>query len=121
MRKLITWLLVTLGIAALVRRLRRRDEPAQQASQQAEPASQTAQQASQEAQQASQPADAAPAEPAADDPADELRRRLADSRSADEPANAPTAPEATVEERRADVHEQGRATLDEMRPSDEEQ
>jgi len=114
MRKLITWLLVTLGIAALVRRLRRRDEPAQQASQQAEPASQTAQQASQEAQHA-------PAEPAADDPADELRRRLADSRSADEPANAPTAPEATVEERRADVHEQGRATLDEMRPSDEEQ
>lgn len=96
MRKLVTWLLVSLGIAALVRRLRRRDEAA---SWQAEPPS---------------------AEPAAGDPADELRRRLAESRSADEPVEAPTEPEATPEERRADVHEQGRATIDEMRSSDEE-
>jgi hypothetical protein len=58
----------------------------------------------------------APAEPAEDDPAEELRRKLAESREAD--ASSET-PEATVEERRADVYEQGRATLDEMKPSDE--
>jgi hypothetical protein len=96
MRKLATWFLVSLGIAALVRRLRRRDETA---GQQAEPA---------------------PAAPAVDDPADELRRRLAESRSADEPADVSDEPESTPEERRAEVHEQGRATIDEMRSSDEE-
>jgi hypothetical protein len=85
MRKLLTWLLVTLGIAALVRRLRRGRE-------QAEPAP-------------------APNEDAGD-PADELRRKLAESR---EEASGTPAPEATVEERRAEVHEQGRAALDEMR------
>jgi hypothetical protein len=100
-RKLVTWLLVSLGIAALVRRLRRRDEAA---SWQAEPPS----------------AEPAPAEAAAGDPADELRRRLAESRSADEPAEAPAETEATPEERRAEVHEQGRTTIDEMRFSDEE-
>jgi hypothetical protein len=52
------------------------------------------------------------------DPADELRQKLAETRSADAMEDAP-APEATVEERRADVHEQGRATLDDMKSSDE--
>jgi flagellar biosynthesis/type III secretory pathway M-ring protein FliF/YscJ len=93
MRKLLTWIVVTLGIAALIRRLRRRG---------AEP-------------------EPAPVEPRAEDPADELRQRLAESRSADEPEEAPSPPEETVEERRSEVHDQGRATLDEMRPSDEEQ
>ena len=94
MRKLLTWIVVTLGIAALIRRLRRREaEP--------EPTS---------------------AGPPAGDPADELRQKLAESRSADEAEEPPPPPaEATVEDRRADVHDQGRATLDEMRPSDEEQ
>ena len=88
MRKLLTWLLVTIGIAALIRRLRRRGtEP--------------------EPTQVEQPAE---------DPADELRRKLAESRESDESEEAP---EATVEERRADVHEQGRAALDEMKSSDE--
>jgi flagellar biosynthesis/type III secretory pathway M-ring protein FliF/YscJ len=92
MRKLLTWIVVTLGIAALVRRLKRRGA-------EAEPT---------------------PVEPPAGDPADELRQKLAESRSADEPQEAPS-PEEPVEERRAEVHDQGRATLDEMRTSDEEQ
>jgi len=91
MRKRLTWLLVTLGIAALVRRLKRRGRHAE-------------------------PVVAAPT----DDPADELRRRLAESRSTDEGENAPTPPETTVEERRADVHDHGRAALDDMRSSGEE-
>jgi hypothetical protein len=54
-----------------------------------------------------------------DDPADELRQKLAESRTEDAVEDAPAAPEATVEDRRADVHEQGRATLDDMKSSDE--
>ena len=96
MRKLVTWLLVTLGIAALVRRLRRREEPVE----------------------------IAPATPT-EDPADELRRKLAESRTEESmPGAAPEAvstpgDEASVDERRAGVHEQGRATLQEMQPPPE--
>lgn len=88
MRRLLTWLLVTLGVAALVRRLRRR---------------------------AAQPAPVPPT-PGPHDPADELRRKLAETRVAEEPSNA-TADDvpAGVDERRADVHAEGRAALDEMR------
>jgi hypothetical protein len=54
--------------------------------------------------------------PTTTDPADELRRKLAASR--DEPAPEPAVePETTVEERRSDVHEHARATLDEMTSS----
>ena len=88
MRRRLTWLLVTLGIAALVRRLRRSTQPELDAH-------------------------------GADDPADELRRKLAQSRSDEEDAPPPEPPAATVEERRADVHDQGRAALDEMRDSEE--
>jgi hypothetical protein len=59
----------------------------------------------------------APPEPA--DPADELRRKLAASRDAETPGEAATAHEAAVEERRTDVHEQARATLDDMKSADE--
>ena len=54
------------------------------------------------------------------DPADELRQKLAESR-AEEPGqdDAARAPEEAVEDRRAAVHEHGRAALDEMTPSDE--
>jgi hypothetical protein len=86
MRRRLAWLLAALGIVALVRRLRRKGEPA-------EPA---------------------PTAVADEDPANELRRKLEESRSDDEPAQAPEAAAATVEERRADVHDQGRAALDEM-------
>jgi hypothetical protein len=56
------------------------------------------------------------AEGVAEDPADELRRRLDDAR----PAAAEEAPEAeapaeAVEERRRQVHEQAQAAADEMR------
>jgi hypothetical protein len=54
---------------------------------------------------------------AAVDPADELRRKLAESR--EEEPEAVSVPEATVEERRSQVHEHGRATLDEMTSPDE--
>jgi hypothetical protein len=87
MRRRLTWLLVTLGIAALVRRLRRRSEPG-------------------------------PLTHEADDPADELRRKLADSRAEENDAAPPEPPADTVEERRADVHQEGRAALDEMRDSE---
>ena len=89
-RRLLTWLLVTLGVAALVRKLRRRAE-----------ASSTP---------------AVPETPAAHDHADELRRKLAESR-ADEPEAVGAVPEGSVDERRADIHAEGRAKLDEMRSS----
>ena len=90
MRRLLTWAVVTLGIAALVRRLRRRS---------AQP------------EIAAQPPEA--------DPADELRQKLAASRTEETAAAEPAAPETpSVEERRAAVHDQGRSTLDDMRPDD---
>jgi len=91
-RRLLKWIIVTIGIAALVRWFRHRGVETEVT---------------------------APVEPAADDPADELRRKLAESRGADESDEPAETPEATVEDRRADVHEQGRAALDEMKPSDE--
>jgi hypothetical protein len=93
-RRLLTWAVVSLGIAAVARRLRRRSAA---------------------------PAELRPAEPIAppeDDPADELRRKLAESRAEEAAPPAPEPP-ATVEARRDDVHTAGRAALDEMRESDE--
>jgi hypothetical protein len=86
------WIIVTVGIAALVRWFRHRGAETEVA---------------------------APAPTTADDPAEELRRKLAESRDAEEPDAPAETPDATVEERRADVHEQGRAAVDEMKPSDE--
>ena len=88
-RTLVRWLVVTLGIAALVRWLRRRSEA---------------------------PAPA-PAEPL-EDPAEELRRKLAESRAVQGEAASPE-PSTSVEDRRSEVHAQGRAALSEMAPSDE--
>ncbi len=93
MRRLLTWLLVTVGIGAIVRRLRRRRESAL--------------------------VESAPPAAVGDDPADELRRKLADSRMEEAP-EAAVQTEETVEDRRADVHEQGRAALDDMRDSEKE-
>jgi hypothetical protein len=93
-RRRLTWLLVTLGIAALVRRLRRR----------------------------SSGTDAPPHPPEtspADDHADELRRKLAASR-VDEPEPSSAAPEGSVDERRADVHAEGRARLDDIRSTSDD-
>ena len=95
MRRLLSWVAVTIGIAALVRWLRRRRErstalPAQVS---AEPAQ---------------------------DPAAELRRKLAESRAGEEPEEGSETATESVEERRADVHEQGRSALSEMTPPDED-
>ena len=88
-RKLLKWIIVTVGITALVRWFKRRGTA---------------------------PEVGAPPE---DDPAEELRQKLAESREVEDPVETPAASEATVEERRADVHEQGRSALDEMKPPDE--
>jgi hypothetical protein len=61
------------------------------------------------------------APPPAGDPADELRQKLAESRGDEAAPEAPPAPEATVDDRRADVHEQGRTALDDMKSSAESQ
>ena len=92
-RRLVKLAVITLGIRALWRwRQRRRAEDAFLA-----------------------PAPTAPAV----DPADELRRKLAESRG-DEPEDVDAAlPETGVEERRAEVHEHARATLDDMSSTDE--
>jgi hypothetical protein len=49
-----------------------------------------------------------------DDPAGELRRKLAETRSQADAA-AEVVPDATVADRRAEVHGEGRAALEEMR------
>jgi hypothetical protein len=91
-RKLIQLAIVALGIRALMRWRKKRKE-----------------------QEATAAAAAAPAS----DPAAELRRKLAESREDEAPPEADPPPVA-VADRRADVHEQGRATLDEMTSSSED-
>ncbi len=91
MRKLIKLAIVALGIHAFRRWLKSRREA-----------------------QAIPPAPA----PAAD-PADELRRKLADSRDEAAADDVEEPPAASVTDRRSEVHEQGRATLDEMKSTDE--
>jgi hypothetical protein len=117
MRKLITWILVTIGIAALVRKLRSKGKAAE--------------------------AEAPPAAAAAD-PADELRQKLASSRDPEpaaeaaapaepvvvetaaeefrpvEPPTPEPASETDIDERRAEVHDEGRAAIDEMRKATED-
>ena len=61
-----------------------------------------------------------PAPEPASDPADDLRRKLAESREDDAPVEAAEPPAAAVADRRAEVHDSGRATLDEMNSSNED-
>lgn len=90
MRKLLTWVVVSFGIAALVRKLRARAH-----------------------------ADEHPVTAAGSDPAEELRQKLAETREDEMPVpGAPPLPEPTLDERRADVHEEGRAAIDEMQKPD---
>jgi len=96
MRKLLMWIVVSVGVAALVRKLRRRGD---------------------EGTSEVESADESPA----DDPADELRRKLAGTRDDEAPAADDAAePEATIDDRRTEVHEEGRAAIDEMQQSTEE-
>jgi hypothetical protein len=59
--------------------------------------------------------EATPAGSAAADPAEELRRKLADARETEPvPAAATEAPEETLDERRARVHAKAREAIDSM-------
>jgi hypothetical protein len=60
-----------------------------------------------------------PPTPAAADPADELRQKLAASRTEAERDETEPGPAPSVADRRAEVHGQGRAALDDMKSSDE--
>jgi hypothetical protein len=53
------------------------------------------------------------------DPAEELRQKLAESREDEPEPTGSEPPAAAVADRRADVHEQGRSALDQMKSSDE--
>jgi len=99
MRKLLMWVVVTIGIAALVRKLRGRGTG--------------------EVSEFESPVEP-PAMPATDDPADDLRRKLSETRTETAAATAPLEHEATVDERRAEVHDEGRAAIDEMQRSTED-
>jgi hypothetical protein len=61
-----------------------------------------------------------PAPPAPEDPAEELKRKLAESRSEEPPAAAeperprPEQPQGSLDERRRAVHDRGRQAIDEM-------
>jgi hypothetical protein len=90
-RKLIKIALVALGIRALLRWYKRRKAAALPVAEPGPPA----------------------------DPADELRQKLAENRSDGPAAEPPAASETTVEDRRAQVHEQGRSTLEDMKSADE--
>jgi hypothetical protein len=90
-RRLIQIALVALGIRAFLRWRKRRQEERE----------------------------SLPAAPQQDtDPADELRQKLAESRE-EEPVASSEPPAAEVADRRAEVHEQGRSALDQMKSSDE--
>jgi len=91
MRRLVRWTIVALGIAALVRWLKSRKAAVEIGAPSEQPV----------------------------DPAEALRRKLAEQRDAAEPGEAATEPETSVAERRAEVHEQARAALDEMESSPE--
>jgi outer membrane biosynthesis protein TonB len=65
-----------------------------------------------------------PAPPAEDDPAVELKRKLAESRSEEQPATAepeppPEEPNASIDERRRAVHDRARQAIDEMLGGDD--
>ena len=61
------------------------------------------------------PVEVAPADATAADPAEELRRKLADARVAEpDVASAPEQPEETLDERRARVHAKAREAIDSM-------
>jgi hypothetical protein len=96
MRRLLTWALITLGIAALVRKLRSKRGAAAESASDATISTKTSATVT--------------ATATTDDPADELRRRLADTRE-------PESVDASVDDRRSEIHGQGRSAIDEMRSS----
>lgn len=51
----------------------------------------------------------------APDPAEELKQKLAESRDEAEPAPEPEPPAAELDERRREVHDRARASIEQMR------
>jgi len=94
-RRLVKIALVALGIRWLLKRRKRRREEREAAELPPTPAAPNA------------------------DPADELRQKPAASRTEAEPDETEPASAPSVADRRAEVHGQGRAALDDMKPSDE--
>lgn len=106
MRKLLTWIVVTAGIAALVRKLRSKDRGS------------TAESAVADVERI-----APDSPPDGNDPADELRQRLASTRGSESEPDPPTpqpSSEPTIDDRRTEVHDDARAAIDEMRKSAED-
>jgi len=93
-RRGLTWLAGAVGLAALLRYLSQRHAYA--------------------------PAMPAPAPPVDEDPADELRRRLADQYDSEGAGGEPDSPAepADLEERRARVHAQAQEAIDSMRDAE---
>lgn len=86
MRRLLAWTSAALGVAWILRRLRRRKAWV-------------------------------PAPVAAGDPAEDLRRKLAETRP-EEPEEAPAppaAPDVPLDDRRRAVHDRARAAIDDMK------
>lgn len=100
MRAVVGWVAGLVGLAALVRLLARRRTAAAVPS--PEPA----------------PTPAPSGSTDAEDPADELRRKLDERRDTDEPAAEPPIAEApqSLDERRAEVHARAREAIDALRP-----
>jgi hypothetical protein len=90
-RRGLTWLAGAVGLAALLRHLSRRH--------------------------GATPATPLPSQPVGEDPADELRRKLADQQEGEDSGDdAPAATEAAeLEARRARVHAEAQAAIDSMR------
>ncbi len=97
MRNLVRWMAGLAGIAALAKLVRARSQSAPALS---------------------------PPERADDDPADALRRKLADARSVtpdppgDSAAATPDEPALSLEERRAEIHARAQDAIDAMRSDD---
>ncbi len=98
---MIAWFAGLAGIAALGRWLARRSRPPEEATP-LEPVAPSAQ---------AEPADATAA---AEDPAGELRRKLAESRGPGTASGDSSAGEETLDERRRRVHAEARAAIDAM-------
>jgi hypothetical protein len=88
MRKLLAWIAGGLGLVALIRALRRGEAPVAPT----------------------------PSAESGDDPAEELRRTIAESREAEQSPPAPAPVEASsLEERRRVVHERAQEAIEAMR------
>ena len=99
MKRRLVWLLALLGVLWLFRRAVSRPAPVHVAPDRGDAA--------------------VPAPAPAEDPAEELRRKLGETRSSDGPGetSSPGAENAELDDKRRSLHEQARSSADEMRRS----